>query len=96
MKAAFSLHPVNAMGCLKALAQELRAQHPGAVASVPEGLEQMFSATRRGVQGSLACSLSNTNIIESPNSVVRRIKGFAQLQALIRALRPQQEQRLAA
>jgi hypothetical protein len=27
---------------------------------------------------------------------MRRIKGFAQLQALIRALRPQQEQRLAA
>jgi putative transposase len=75
----------------------------------------------------LACSLSNTNVIESPNSVVRRhsqrvrnyhnadmalrwtvmgflesergmrrIKGFAQLQELIRALRPQQEQRLAA
>lgn len=127
MKAAFGLQPVNGMGRLKALAQELKAQHPDAAASVLEGLEQMFTAATLGVQGPLARSLSNTNIIESPNSVVRRhsqrvtnfqnadmalrwtvmgflesergmrrIKGFAQLPELIRALRPQQEQKLAA
>lgn len=127
MKAAFGLQPVNGMGRLKALAQELKAQHPDAAASVLEGLEQMFTATTLGVQGPLARSLSNTNIIESPNSVVRRhsqrltnyqnadmalrwtvmgflesergmrrIKGFSQLPELIRALRPQQEQNLAA
>ena len=127
MKAAFGLQPVNGMGRLKALAQELKAQHPDAAASVLEGLEQMFTAATLGVQGPLARSLSNTNIIESPNSVVRRhsqrvtnfqnadmalrwtvmgflesergmrrIKGFALLPELIRALRPQQEQKLAA
>jgi putative transposase len=127
MKAAFGLQPVNGMGRLKALAQELKAQHPDAAASVLEGLEQMFTAATLGVQGPLARSLSNTNIIESPNSVVRRhsqrvtnfqnadmalrwtvmgflesergmrrIKGFALLPQLIRALRPQQEQKLAA
>ena len=37
-----------------------------------EGPEQMFTAATLGVQGALARSLSNTNIIESPNSVVRR------------------------
>jgi len=127
MRAAFGLQPVNGMGRLKALAQELKAQHPDAAASVLEGLEQMFTAATLGVQGPLARSLSSTNIIESPNSVVRRhsqrvtnyqnadmalrwtvmgflesergmrrIKGFAQLPELIRALRPQQEQKLAA
>ena len=127
MKAAFGLQPVNGMRRLKALAQELKAQHPDAAASVPEGLEQIFTAATLGVQGPLARSLSNTNIIESPKSVVRRhsqrvtnhqnadmalrwtvmgflesergmrrIKGFAQLPELIRALHPQQEQKLAA
>ena len=127
MKEAFGLQPVNGIARLKALAQELKAQHPDAAASVLEGLEQMFTAAKLGVQGALARSLSNTNIIESPNSVVRRhsqrvtnyqnadmalrwtvmgflesergmrrIKGYAQLTALIRALRPQKDQRLAA
>ena len=127
MKAAFGLQPVNGIGRLKALAQELQAQHPDAAASVLEGLEQMFTVGKLGVQGALERSLSNTNIIESPNSVVRRhsqrvtnyknadmalrwtvmgflesekgmrrIKGYAQLPALMRALRPQQDQRLAA
>lgn len=127
MKAAFGLQPVNGMGRLKALAQELKAQHLDAAASVLEGLEQMFTAATLGVQGPLARSLSNTNIIESPNSVVRRhsqrvtnyqnadmalrwtvmgflesergmrrIKGYAQLPALIAKLRPAREQRLAA
>lgn len=127
MKAAFGLQPVNGMGRLKALAQELKAQHPDAAASVLEGLEQMFTVARLDMQGSLARSLCNTNIIESPNSVVRRhsqrvtnfqnadmalrwtvmgflesergmrrIKGYAQLPALIAKLRPAREQRLAA
>lgn len=127
MKAAFGLQPVNGIGRLRALAQELKAQHPDAAASVLEGVEQMFTVATLGVSGSLARSLSNTNIIESPNSVVRRhsqrvtnyknadmalrwtvmgflesekgmrrIKGYAQIPALIRALRPQQDQRLVA
>jgi transposase-like protein len=121
------LQPVNGLGRLKALAQELKAQYPDAAARVLEGLEQMFTAATLGASDSLACSLSHTNIIESPNSVVRRhsqrvtnyknadmalrwtvigflesakgmrrIKGYAQLPALIRAPRPQQDQRLAA
>jgi putative transposase len=32
----------------------------------------MFTAATLGVQGALARSLSNTNIIESPHSMVRR------------------------
>jgi putative transposase len=57
---------------MKALVQERKAQHPDAAVSVLQGLEQMFTAATPGVQGALACSLSNTNIIKSPHSVVRR------------------------
>jgi putative transposase len=57
---------------MKALVQERKAQHPDAAVSVLQGLEQMFTAATPGVQGALACSLSNTNIIESLHSVVRR------------------------
>jgi transposase-like protein len=53
------------------IAQELKAQYPDAAASVLEGLEQMLTAATLGASGSLARSLSHTNIIESPNSVVR-------------------------
>lgn len=72
MKAAFGLLLVNGIARLKTLAQELKAQHSDAAASVLAGPGQMFTVARLGVQGALARSLSNTNIIESPNSVVRR------------------------
>ena len=58
---------------LKAHAQHLRAQHPDAAASLLEGLEELFTLNRLGVTGELARCLATTNIIESPNSVVRRV-----------------------
>lgn len=72
MKAAFALQPIHGVVRLKALAQELKTRHEDAAASVLEGLEQMFTVARLGIKGELARSLCNTNIIESPNSVVRR------------------------
>ena len=60
---------------LKAHAKHLKAQHPDAAASLLEGLEELFTINRLGVVGELARCLATTNIIESPNSVVRRVSG---------------------
>ncbi|MBV8523197.1 MAG: transposase [Acetobacteraceae bacterium] len=60
---------------LKAHAQHLKAQHPDAAASLLEGLEELFTINRLGVTGELARCLATTNIIESPNSAVRRVSG---------------------
>ena len=60
---------------LKAHAKHLKAQHPDASASLLEGLEELFTINRLGVTGELARCLATTNIIESPNSVVRRVSG---------------------
>lgn len=60
---------------LKAHAKHLKAQHPDAAASLLEGLEELFTINRLGVTGELARCLATTNIIESPNSVVRRVSG---------------------
>ena len=60
---------------LKAHAKHLRAQHPDAAASLLEGLEELFTINRLGVTGELARCLATTNVIESPNSVVRRVSG---------------------
>jgi putative transposase len=60
---------------IKTHAQHLKAQHPDAAASLLEGLEELFTINRLGVTGELARCLATTNIIESPNSVVRRVSG---------------------
>jgi transposase-like protein len=56
---------------LKAHAKHLKAQHPDAAASLLEGLGELFTINRLGVTGELARCLATTNVIESPNSVVR-------------------------
>ena len=58
---------------LKAHAKHLKLQHPDAAASLLEGLEELFTINRLGVTGELARCLATTNVIESPNSVVRRV-----------------------
>jgi len=58
---------------LKAHAKHLKAQHPDAAASLLEGLEELFTINRLGVTGELARCLATTNVIESSNSVVRRV-----------------------
>jgi transposase-like protein len=47
----------------------------GKGASLLEGLEEVFTINRLGVTGELARCLATTNIIESPNSAVRRVSG---------------------
>jgi putative transposase len=75
MTQAFKLDAAKGQQKLRELAKHLRAQHPDAAASVLEGLAEMFTITQLGVTGELARCLGTTNIIESPNSVVRRVTG---------------------
>jgi transposase-like protein len=75
MTQAFKLDAARGMAKLNGLAKQLQAQHPDAAASVLEGLNEMFTINALGVEGELARCLASTNIIESPNSVVRRVSG---------------------
>jgi putative transposase len=75
MKQAFKLDAPRGKQRLKELARELKAQYPDAAGSVLEGLDEMFTITDLGITGELARCLATTNVIESPNSVVRRVSG---------------------
>jgi transposase-like protein len=55
----------------KALAAALARKHPGAAASLREGLEDMFTVTRLGITGTLARTLTTSNPIESMISIAR-------------------------
>jgi putative transposase len=55
----------------KALATALARKHPGAAASLREGLEEMFTVTRLGITGALARTLTTSNPIESMISIAR-------------------------
>jgi putative transposase len=58
---------------LRALAGELERSHPGAAASLREGLEETLTVTRLGVRGQLKRTLASTNPCESMIENVRRI-----------------------
>ena len=72
LAAAFA-HPEWSTGLerAKALARELRADHPDAAASLLEGLDDMFTVRRLGITGTLARTLTTTNAIESMISIAR-------------------------
>lgn len=53
------------------LARALQARHPGAAASLREGLEEMFTVRRLGVSDRLARTLTSTNPVESMISIAR-------------------------
>ena len=67
--------PAKGLDAAKRIANELKADHPDAAASLMEGLEEMFTVRRLGVNGRLAATLTNTNCIESMISVVRTTMG---------------------
>ena len=75
MTQAFKLEAPRGKQKLKNLAKQRQAKHPDAAASVLEGLDAMFTITELGLTGELARCLSTTNVIESPNSIVRRVSG---------------------
>jgi putative transposase len=57
---------------LQLLAGELARSHPGAAASLREGLEETLTITRLGVRGRLKRTLASTNPCESMIETVRR------------------------
>jgi transposase-like protein len=69
-----SYHAASALeaeAALLALAKELDRTHPGAAASLREGLEDTLTVLRLGVPPTLARTLRSTNTIESMISVCR-------------------------
>jgi putative transposase len=63
--------PAAGLRDAKALAAALVRKHPGAAASLREGLEEMFTITRLGITGTLARTLTTSNPIESMISIAR-------------------------
>jgi putative transposase len=68
----------RAQRLLENLARSLETSHPGAAASLREGLEDTLTLLRLGVKGTLLESLRSTNAIESLNDKIatytRRVK----------------------
>jgi putative transposase len=63
----------RALEQLNTLALELDRAHPGAAASLREGMEETLTVTRLGIAGKLKLTLQSTNPIESMISTVRVI-----------------------
>ena len=72
MRAAYKLSAKEGMSRLRRQADWLESAHPDAAASLLEGLEETFTVNELGLSKSLRRCLSNTNIIENPNSAARR------------------------
>lgn len=62
----------QALGELQALVAELERSHPGAAASLREGMAETLTVTRLGVHGALKRTLQSTNPCESMIECVRR------------------------
>lgn len=60
---------------LRALAKHLEVKHPGAAASLLEGLEETLTVTRLGLTPSLLRTFKSTNPVESMISVGRTVAG---------------------
>jgi len=58
---------------LRTLATQLRADHPGASASIEEGLDETLTVIALGVVGSLHQTLRSTNPIENMQGTIRRV-----------------------
>ena len=60
----------KAKGCLERLARELDDEHPGAAASLREGLDETLTLQRLEVRGALFRTLRSTNAIENLNGSI--------------------------
>jgi transposase-like protein len=74
LRAAWALDDHDrALDQLRALADELAHSHPGAAASLREGMQETLTVTRLGVRGRLKRTLASTNPCESMIETVRRV-----------------------
>ena len=62
----------RALSALQTLAGELEHSHPGAAASLKEGMAETLTVTRLGIRGALKRTLQSTNPCESMIETVRR------------------------
>jgi putative transposase len=63
--------PDAGLRAARELARALQGRHPGAAASLREGLEEMFTVHRLGLSQRLAQTLTSTNPVESMISIAR-------------------------
>jgi transposase-like protein len=63
--------PTAAQTELEALARALQRNHPGAAASLREGLDETLTVTRLGIDGALLKTVFSTNPVESMIEIVR-------------------------
>lgn len=85
---------------LERLARSLAREHPGAAASLREGLEETLTVQRLGITGALQRSLRTTNPIENLNGAiahytrnVKRWRGGAMIQRWVAAALLEAEKR---
>lgn len=72
MRAAYAMAtPLEAEAALEDLARQLSASHPGAAASLREGLDDTLTVLRLGVSPMLARTLRSTNAVESMIEICR-------------------------
>ena len=64
-------NPEQGLRNAKSLAAQLDKNYPSAAASLREGLEEMFTVARLGIDGRLAKTLTTSNPIESMISIAR-------------------------
>lgn len=75
MKAAFGMKSKAGIAKLRDHILWLNREHPSAARSLEEGLEEMFTVNKLELPPKLCRVLCSTNMIESPNSGVRRAIG---------------------
>src|SRR3954465_9433655 len=74
LRTAWALEDHNrALEQRRVLADELAHSHPGAAASLREGMEETLTVTRLGIRGRLKRTLASTNPCESMIDTVRRV-----------------------
>ena len=73
MKGAYRLGADEGKAKLKKYAEWLQKEYPSAAASLVEGLEETFTINALGLPPGLCRCLGTTNVIENPNSCVRRL-----------------------
>lgn len=72
LQAAWKCDAATGMAKIREHAEWLKKKYPSAAASLLEGLEEMFTIKRLQLSSALCRSLGTTNIIENPNSLMRR------------------------
>jgi putative transposase len=71
VKAFGHADPEQGLRNARQLAAQLDKSYPGAAASLREGLEEMFTVARLGIDGRLAKTLTTSNPVESMISIAR-------------------------